>query len=77
MSRTDPKQLTPRQEQLCEALDRLSRELGYAPSVKELAAELGVSLSRCHSLLRSVLLKGAVASAPGVARSWRLARGAR
>ncbi len=73
----DPKQLTPRQEQLCEALDRLSRERGYGPSVAELATELGVGRSRCHSLLRALLVKGAVACAPGVARSWRLARGAR
>lgn len=72
-----PKPLTPRQEQLCEALDRLTRKQGYSPSIAELATELGVGHSRCHSLLRALLLKGAVACAPGVARSWRLAKGAR
>lgn len=69
-----PKQLTPRQKQLCRALDRLTGEHGYAPSVKELAGELKVSVTRCHALLRSTATKGAIASTPGVARSWRTVR---
>lgn len=66
--------LTPRQRQFVEAVDRIAGEQGYAPSYRQLSAALGVNVARVQQLVAIVQRKGFVAHAPGIARSLRVVR---
>jgi|GEM_PF-4995416 len=72
MIAVDPKPLTRSETALVQKLDLLTREQGYSPCIRELAAALGVGRSRCFSLLKSAQWKGHVQAATNVARSWRV-----
>ncbi len=64
--------LSARQRQLCDAIERLTAARGFAPSARELAADMRVSLARVGQLIASTAAKGALVREPGVARSLRL-----
>jgi repressor LexA len=66
--------LSPRQQQLCETIDRLTAAKGYSPSIREVADEIGLAISRVAQLARSTERKGALTRAPGIARSWRVVK---
>ncbi len=61
-----------REQQLLQALARLTSERGFPPTLRELAPVLGVSLTRIAQLMERVQRKGLVTSTPGICRSWRV-----
>lgn len=69
---THADRLSPRQSQLCATIERLATEKGYSPSIREVASEMGLAVSRITTLARSTERKGALSRAPGIARSWRV-----
>jgi SOS-response transcriptional repressor LexA len=66
--------LSPRQAQLVATIDSLTAARGFAPSVREIAAAMNVSLARAAQLIASTEWKGAVTREPGVARSIRITK---
>lgn len=64
--------LSPRQRQLCETIDRLTKQKGYAPSMREAADAMGVHPSRVAQLAASTQAKGYLVRDPKAARSWRV-----
>jgi len=68
----DPRPLTRSETALVQKLDSLTREKGYCPCVRELAAALSIGVSRCYVLLKNAQWKGRVQAANNVARSWRV-----
>lgn len=64
--------LSPRQRQLCEVIEQLTRERGYPPSMAEAAAAMRLHVSRISQLARATAEKGAIARSPGCSRSWRV-----
>ena len=66
--------LSPRQEQLVDAVSRLTAQRGFPPSLKELADTIGVSLCRAKSLADVAVRRGFLLHDPRVARSWRVVR---
>lgn len=69
--------LSPRQAQLCETINRLAKSKGYPPSLQEVADEVGLAVSRVFQLTRSTERRGALARTPGIARSWRVVKPAK
>lgn len=61
-----------RERQLLEAIDRLTTDCGYPPTMRELAPELGVSLTRIAQLMAACEQAGFIQRAPRVARSYRV-----
>ena len=66
--------LSPRQEQLVNAVDRLTAARGFAPSLAELARDLCCSLCRAKSLADVAVKRGFLLHDPRAARSWRVVR---
>ena len=71
---TVPTTLTARQAALVEAVDLLTTERGFAPSLAELASEIGVSICRAKTLADVAVKRGFLLHDPRVARSWRVVR---
>jgi repressor LexA len=66
--------LTDRQREVLTALANLTTRDGMPPTLRELAAELGISSTNGVSdHLRALLRKGYVRAATGRSRGWRLA----
>lgn len=64
---------TPRQQDLLRSLERLTRERGYTPSVRELAEDLGLaSTNSVASLVEALLAEGLILKTEGRHRSLRL-----
>ena len=61
--------LSPRQAQALHALEAYLHEHGYAPTVREFAACLGVTTNASTELLRVLETKGAIRRWPGKARA--------
>jgi repressor LexA len=68
--------LSKRQEQLCRTIETLTADRGFPPSVREIAAAMGVHASRAAQLVRTAEARGAVAREPRVARSLRVTQAA-
>ena len=66
--------LSPRQEQLVDAVGRLTAARGFPPSLAELASEIGCSLCRAKSLADMAVRRGFLLHDPRVARAWRVVR---
>lgn len=66
--------LSKRQTELVETIERLTRDRGFPPSLREVAVAMDVSFGRVGQLARSTQAKGAIAREPGIARSWRVTR---
>jgi DNA-binding MarR family transcriptional regulator len=62
--------LNAREKQALESLIAYRMRRIMSPSVKELAAEMGVCQSRAHQLMKSLIDKGYVTRQPFSARSW-------
>jgi SOS-response transcriptional repressor LexA len=67
-----PPLLSVRQAQLVKVVEAMTDQHGYAPSLREVALEMGVSFGRVAQLVRSTAAKGAMTYAPGIARSLRV-----
>ena len=63
--------LSPRQAALVASVDRLTRLRGFPPSLRELAADLGVNVARAAALARVAEARGRLVHEPRVPRSWR------
>jgi|688.fasta_scaffold1134713_1 hypothetical protein len=64
--------LTPREQEFVLVLGRLSRTLGYAPSLKDVADHMELSEARVRYLAKAAETAGVVTHDARVARSWRL-----
>jgi len=69
-----PPRLSPRQQQLCQTIEELTAARGFAPSLREAAAAMGVHFSRVQQLARTAEARGAITREPRVARSWRVVK---
>lgn len=67
-----PKKLSPRQTDFVVAVGQLARASGYGPTLGELAAFLGVTVSRAHRLANETAARGAIVRDPRIPRSLRL-----
>jgi hypothetical protein len=65
---------SPRQRELLEAFLFLTRGQGFAPSVREVAAHVGVSKTRAYQLAQVCIARGYLEQNTGTPRSWRLSR---
>lgn len=72
MPTNKPTELTPRQKQLVETIAALTAKRGYAPSLREVAAIMGIHFTRAGILAREAEIRGAITHAPRIARSWRV-----
>ena len=70
--KTKDRPLTDRQKQLLKAVQRLSSELGYPPSMGEVAEVMGVARSRAGALARRLVALGRLSNRPNIPRSWRV-----
>jgi repressor LexA len=66
--------LSPRQQQLCDTIERLTADRGFAPSLREVAEAMGVHPSRIQQLASTTERKGAITREPRVSRSWRVVK---
>jgi hypothetical protein len=64
--------LTPREQEFVLVLGRLSRTLGYAPSLRDVATHMELSEARVRYLAKAAETAGMVTHDARVARSWRL-----
>lgn len=62
--------LTDKQQKILDFVENYWRKTGYAPSVAEVAAKLGVRKSTIHGHLLALRKKGALAHVEGQGRSW-------
>jgi DNA-binding IclR family transcriptional regulator len=58
---------------LVAAIDRLTVQAGYPPTIGEVAAALGLHPSSAHSLAHAAVKAGLLQHTPGRSRSWRVA----
>lgn len=59
-----------REHELLEAIARCQQAKGYAPSRRELAAEIGISTTRVQQLVDSCTSKGYLRRVPRMARAF-------
>jgi SOS-response transcriptional repressor LexA len=64
--------LTPRQAEFVAAVDRLTRENGFPPTLQELADAIGVSTCRAAGLATIAVARGHLLHTPRRARSFRV-----
>lgn len=69
-----PTTLTVRQAAFVQAVESLTAQRGFPPSLAELARALGCSLCRAKSLADTAVRRGFLRHDPRVARSWRVVR---
>lgn len=66
-----------RQRDLLDAVEHLTRQRGFPPSLAEVAEHLGISHARAAQLARFCVERGRLAHDRRVARSWRVVPPAR
>lgn len=64
--------LSATQRAVLEAIPALAAARGYPPSLREVAARVGVSSTRVHQLVAVLERLGLLERTPGVARSLRV-----
>jgi repressor LexA len=64
--------LTPRQQTILDAVERLISAAGYPPTVRELALDVRLSRTRVRQHLAALQARGAIAREPATARSIRI-----
>jgi len=62
--------LTAREKQALESVIAYRKRRTMSPSLKEVAADIGVCQSRAHQLIKILIDKGYVTQQPFSARSW-------
>ncbi|MFD5294799.1 LexA family protein [Streptomyces mutabilis] len=73
MARYRVEYLTPRQEEILRVIRAAITDQGDAPTVVEIAEQVGLRPSSVHYQLRELEAKGAIHRQPGTARGIRLA----
>lgn len=66
--------LTDRQIEVAEIIEQYDQRHGYAPSVRDIAVQLGISPNGVQHHLEALERKGAISRRPGMARSLRVSR---
>jgi SOS-response transcriptional repressor LexA len=61
-----------RQRQLLDAVEQMTAVNGYAPTLRELATAMAVSLTRIAQLMAACEEQGLISRVPGIARTWRV-----
>lgn len=69
-----PPLLSERQRQFCDVVEALTRTRGFAPTVRETARAMGLTVGRVHDLAKTTAAKGCLERVPRAARSWRVIR---
>lgn len=64
--------MTSREHQLLQAIDRLTASHGFPPTMRELAPELGVSLTRIAQIMAACEKAGFIQRVPRVSRTYRV-----
>lgn len=65
-----------RRDAVLAAIERFTRERGYAPTIRELCVEVGAaSTSTVYYHLQDLMARGAVTWEPGLTRTLRLTGG--
>jgi SOS-response transcriptional repressor LexA len=68
--------MKPRDIQLLETIERLTALRGFAPTMREIATEMKVSLTRVAQLMEVATKAGRVVAQPKAARTCRVVRDA-
>jgi len=63
-----------RQQQLLDAVKRMTEANGFAPTLRELAKAMAVSLTRIAQLMAACEEQGLIRKVPGICRSYRVVR---
>ncbi len=63
-----------RQRQLLDAVEQMTATNGYAPTMRELATAMAVSLTRISQLMAACEEQGLIRKVPGICRSYRVNR---
>lgn len=63
-----------RQRQLLNAVEQMTEANGYAPTLRELAKAMAVSLTRIAQLMAACEEQGLIRRMPGICRSYRVNR---
>jgi len=63
-----------RQRQLLDAVEQMTKANGYAPTMRELATAMAVSLTRIAQLMAACEEQGLIRRMPGICRSYRVIR---
>jgi SOS-response transcriptional repressor LexA len=63
-----------RQRQLLDAVERMTEANGFAPTLRELATAMEVSLTRIAQLMAACEEQGLIRRMPGICRSYRVNR---
>ena len=66
--------LSPRQREFVSTVERLTRQMGYGPSLREIAQAMGCHLTRARETGILAARKGAISHTPAIARSWRVVK---
>ena len=66
--------MKPRDAQLLDTIERLTTLRGYPPTMREIAVEMKVSLTRIAQLMAIAVKAGRVAALPKTARTCRVIR---
>jgi len=61
-----------RQRQLLDAVERMTEANGFAPTLRELATAMELSLTRIAQLMESCQEQGLISGSSGIARTWRV-----
>jgi SOS-response transcriptional repressor LexA len=64
--------LTPRQKALCQTVKQLTRDKGYAPTLRELGTALGIHHTRARMLAIEARARGHLDWSPRTSRSMRV-----
>lgn len=73
-TKPDTAQLTRRQRDLVHAVESLTAERGYPPTMREVAVRLGVNATRATHLAEAAQARGVLTHDRRVARSWRVVK---
>ena len=63
-----------RQQQLLDTIEQMTAANGYAPTMRELAKSMAVSLTRIAQLMAACEEQGLIRKVPGSCRSYRVIR---
>ena len=69
---TSKNMLSPRQAELVKLIDKLTREKGFPPTLREMATQMDLHHTRVARIAATAEIRGALTHTPGIARSWRV-----
>lgn len=73
-SAVDESTTTIRCQQALDYIIDYKKRIGWPPSVREMADDLGFGVATMHVILKQLVKRGAIEVAPGIARGIRVVR---